>query len=224
MGLFKRLRDITMSTINDLLDKAEDPVKMVEQYLRDMADDIADAETAVARQIAVERKFKQQMDETADLVEKRQQQAEMAIMANNDELARRTLQDKKEQQEKLDSFTEQYNIAKQNADMLRNQLTEMRDEFNKMKNKKELLIARHEAAKAQKSINQAMSGIGNDSTARGMERMEQRVMQLEAEAQASGELYNSSKSLDKELKELEMNSVDDELAALKAKLGKTSDN
>lgn len=221
MSLFKRLRDITMSRINDLLDKAEDPVKMAEQYLRDMADDIADAETAVARQIAVEKKFKQQMEETQELVDKRQQQAEMAIMADNEELARRTLADKKEQQEKLNTYTEQYQIAKQNADTLRAQLTEMKNEFNKMKNKKDLLVARHEAAKAQKTINQAISGIGNNTASRGMERMEDKVRQMEAEAQASGELYSSSKTLDQELKELEKSAIDDELAALKAKLGKS---
>lgn len=220
MGLFKRLRDITMASINDMLDKVEDPVKMLEQYLRDMSEDITDAEAAVAKQIAVEKRFKQQMDEAEELVAKRQQQAETAVLAGNDELARKALVDKNEQQAKLDGFTQQYTVAKQHADTLRAQLTEMKEEFNKLKNKKDLLIARAEAAKAQKSINQTMSGFGVDNAAKGFERMENKVLQMEAEAQASGELRGSSKSLDDEFKALETNAVEDELAALKAKLNK----
>lgn len=218
MGLFKRLRDITMATINDLLDKAEDPVKMLEQYLRDMEADIIDAEAAVAKQIAIEKRFKQQMDEARELVEKRQQQAEKAVLAGNDELAKKALMDKKEQQAKLDSFTEQYITAKGQADLLREQLAQMKDEYNKLKNKKDLLVARAEAAKAQKSINQAMSGFGTNNAARGFERMENKVLQLEAEAQASAELRSKNKSLDDEFAALENHDVDDELAALKEKL------
>lgn len=220
MGLFKRLRDITLASINDLLDKAEDPVKMLEQYLRDMGDDITDAEAAVAKQIAVEKRFKQQMDDAADVVEKRQQQAEKAVLAGNDELAKKALVDKAEQQQLLDGYTQQYTIAKQHADQLRAQLSEMKEEYTKLKNKKDLLIARADAAKAQKSINQAMSGFGTDNAAKGFERMENKVLQMEAEAQASTELRGSNKSLDDEFKALEANDVDDELAALKAKLNK----
>lgn len=218
MGLFKRLRDITMATINDLLDKAEDPVKMLEQYLRDMEADITDAEAAVAKQIAIEKRFKQQLDETRELVEKRQQQAEKAVLAGNDELAKKALMDKKEQQAKLDSLTQQYATAKGQADLLREQLNQMKDEYNKLKNKKDLLIARAEAAKAQKSINQAMSGFGANNAAKGFERMENKVLQMEAEAQASSELRSANKTLDDEFAALEKSDVDDELAALKAKL------
>jgi phage shock protein A len=219
MGIFKRLRDLTAASINDLLDKAEDPVKMLNQFLRDMEEDIVDAEAAVAKQIAVEKKFKQQYEEAEEMVEKRQQQAEKAIEQNNEDLARRALQDKKEHQARCDEMKRQYDIAKENADRLRSQLGEMRDEFNKMKNKKDLLVARAEAAKAQKSINQAMSGFGKDNAAKGFDRMTEKVMQMEAEAQASDELRSANRSLDDELDKLSHNDgVEDELAALKAKV------
>ncbi|WP_166242138.1 PspA/IM30 family protein [Paenibacillus turpanensis] len=219
MGIFKRLRDMTMASINDLLDKAEDPIKMLNQYLRDMQDDIQDAEIAVAKQIAIEKKFKQQKEEAAEMVDKRAQQAMTALEQGNEDLARRALQDKKEHQARLDEMTRQYDIAKANADQLRAQLQEMKDEFTKMKNKKDLLVARAEAAKAQKSINQAMSGFGKDNAAKGFDRMSEKVMQLEAEAEASKELRSESKSLDDEFASLKTNDgIDDELAALKAQL------
>jgi len=219
MGIFKRLRDLTMASINDLLDKAEDPVKMLNQFLRDMEEDIQEAEVAVAKQIAVEKKFKQQYEEAQEMVAKREEQAMKALEAGNEDLARRALQDKKEHQERYDEMKRQYETAKANADQLRSQLQEMKDEFNKMKNKKDILVARAEAAKAQKQINQTMSGFGTDNAAKGFERMNEKVLQLEAEAEASNELKSSGKSLDDELEQLGKNDgVDDELAALKAKL------
>ncbi|MFK7695616.1 PspA/IM30 family protein [Paenibacillus sp. HJGM_3] len=219
MGIFKRLRDMTMASINDLLDKAEDPVKMLNQFLRDMEEDILEAEAAVAKQIAIEKKFKQQVEELEELVARREEQALKALEQNNEDLARRALQDKKEQQAKLDDFKSQHTVAKTNADRLRSQLDEMKDEFGKMKNKKDTLVARAEAAKAQKHINQAMSGFGTDNAAKGFDRMTEKVLQMEAEAQASDELRSSSRSLDDELKQLDKSGgVEDEMAALRAKL------
>ncbi|MFC0211463.1 PspA/IM30 family protein [Paenibacillus chartarius] len=219
MGIFKRLRDLTAATINDLLDKAEDPVKMLNQFLRDMEEDIVEAESAVAKQIAIEKKFQQQYLEAEEMVQKREEQALKALEQGNEDLARRALQDKKEHQARYDELKRQYDIAKANADKLRDQLGEMKDEFTKMKNKRELLVARAEAAKAQKQINQAISGFGVDNGAKGFSRMEEKVLQMEAEAQASGELVSKNRSLDDELEKLNKNDgVDDELAALRAKL------
>ncbi|MED4602128.1 PspA/IM30 family protein [Paenibacillus validus] len=219
MGIFKRLRDLTMASINDLLDKAEDPVKMLNQFLRDMEEDILEAETAVAKQIAIEKKFKQQYEEALEMVQKREEQALKALESGNEDLARRALQDKKEHQARYDEMKAQFDTAKANADRLRGQLAEMKNEFGKLKSKKEVLVARAEAAKAQKQINQAMSGFGTDNAAKGFDRMSEKVLQLEAEAEASNELRGKNKSLDDELDALGKNDgVEDELAALRAKL------
>jgi phage shock protein A len=219
MGIFKRLRDMTMASINDLLDKAEDPVKMLNQFLRDMEADIQEAEIAVAKQIAVEKKFKQQYEEAGEMVSKREEQAIRALEAGNEDLARRALEDKKDHQTRHDEMKTQYDIAKSNADQLRGQLVEMKDELTKMKSKRDTLVARAEAAKAQKQINQAMSGIGTDNAAKGFDRMTEKVLQMEAEAEASKELRSSGKSLDDELNKLGKGSgVEDELAAMKARL------
>jgi len=223
MALFKRLRDLTMSNINAMLDKAEDPVKMLDQYLRDMEQDIQDAEVAVAKQIAIEKKLKQQFEEAQDLVGKREAQAIQALEAGNEDLARRALVDKRTVAEKAADYKSQYESAKASADNLRERLGEMKDQFGQMRNKRDTLKARAESAKAQKQINQAMSGFGTDNAAKGFRRMEEKVLQLEAEAEASEEIRGSSRSLDDEFKELQKNNtsaVDAELEALKAKLNK----
>lgn len=221
MGLFKRLRDISLANINAMLDRVEDPVKLLDQYLRDMEEDLQDAEEAVAKAIAVEKKLKAQFEEAQSLAEKRAKQAEEAVLAGNDDLARRALADKREQEAKAKDFQNQYQTAKANADALREKLAEMKEEIGKMRNKRDTLVARAQAAKAQKEISQAMSGIGSDGAMRGFQRMEDKVLQLEAEAEASGEVYKKERSLDDEFNELRRNAdVEDELAALKAKLNK----
>ena len=218
MGIFKRIRDISLATMNELIDKAEDPVMMLNQYLRDMEKDIADAEVSVAKQIAIEKRFKQQFEEATELVEKRAEQAIKALEAGNEDLARRTLLDKKEQQQKVEEYKEQFENARSNAEQLRNQLQEMKEEFSKLKNKKETLISRVEAAKAKKQMNHAMKNIGKDNAAKGFDRMTEKVLQMEAEAEASESFIHTNRTLDDELKSLGDSDVEAELEALKAKL------
>lgn len=218
MALFKRIRDITSASVNDMLDKAEDPVKMINQFLRDMESDIADAEVSVSKQIAMEKRFKEQRDEAAALVEKRQEQAMKALELGNEELARKALQDKKDQQERLDTFTQEHDKALVLSDDLRHKLDEMKDEYTKMKGRREMLVARADAAKVQTQINHTMGSFNSDSASRGFARMEEKVMQMEAQAEASNELHGGGrKSLDDEFKSLD-SGVEDELAALKAKM------
>jgi len=221
MAMFKRIRDITAASVNDMLDKAEDPVKMINQFLRDMEEDISDAEVSVAKQIAMEKRFHEQRDEALALVAKRQEQAEKAIELGNEELARKALQDKKDQQERADTFSHEYDKAKAMSDDLRHKLDQMKDEFGKMKGRREMLVARADSAKVEKNINRAMGSFNSDSASRGFARMEEKVAQMEAEAEASGELRGSHKSLDDEFKTLD-SGVEDELAALKAKMAQKS--
>ncbi|QDP40858.1 PspA/IM30 family protein [Radiobacillus deserti] len=217
---FKRVSTVVSSELNAMLDKAEDPVKMLDQFMRDMESDIREVESSVAKQIANEKMLKRKYEDALSIVEKRQDQAEKAIEAGNDDLARRALEDKKDHQEQADSFQASWERAKADADTLRSKLDEMKKEYQEMKLKKDSLKARAETAKTKTKINRSMSSIGNDESKRGFERMEEKVMQFEAEAETSEDLSAASKSLDDEFEALEDNGVDDELAALKKKLGK----
>ncbi|PPQ47911.1 phage shock protein A [Paenibacillus peoriae] len=215
MSIFKRLRDLTMSNINAIIDKAEDPIKMTDQYIRDMQEDLEDAEKAVAAQIAIEKRFKQQYEEQAALVKKREEQAHTAAKAQNVDLARRALEEKKSAEQKMNEFKAGYEQNKAAADNLRGKLDEMRRQLTEMKNKRETLVARYNAAKAQTEINKAMNGFSSDTATAGLKRMEEKMLQAEARAEASNEMSSKEKSLDEEFKELDKKSaVDDELAAL----------
>ncbi|MNW39189.1 hypothetical protein D3C74_162750 [compost metagenome] len=215
MSIFKRLRDLTMSNINALIDKAEDPIKLTDQYIRDMQEDLEDAEKAVAAQIAIEKKFKLLYEEQEALVKKRTEQAHTAAQAQNVDLARRALEEKKAAETKMNEYKVNYDSNKTSADQLRAKLEEMRKQLTEMKNKRETLVARYNAAKAQTEINKAMTGFSSDSAASGLKRMEDKMLQMEAQAEASNELNANSASLDDEFEKLGKDkAVEDELAAL----------
>ncbi|WP_270179576.1 PspA/IM30 family protein [Alkalihalobacillus sp. CinArs1] len=219
--MFKRVKTLMSSELNAALDKAEDPVKMLEQFMRDMEADIREAETAVAKQIANEKMLKKKWDDANAMVEKRQEQAVKALEADNDELAKRALEDKKDHQAKAETMKESYERAKADADSLRSKLDEMKEEHRQMKLKKDSLKARAESAKTKTKINRAMSSVGSDDSKRGFERMEEKVLQYEAEAETSEDMRSADRSLDDELDALDKNNgIDDELAELKKKMGK----
>ncbi|AIC92815.1 MULTISPECIES: PspA/IM30 family protein [Shouchella] len=216
---FNRVRTIVSSELNSMLNKAEDPGKMLDQYLLDMEKDISEVEAAVAKQIANEKMLKKQADEAAELVSKREEQAMRALESGDEDLARRVLEDKNKHVGQRDALQESHAESARLSEELKDKLREMKDEYRDMNMKKDSLKARSESAKARAKVNESLSSIGNSGARGGFNRMEEKVMRQEAEADAKGELRSANKSLDDELAALDKSSgVDDELAALKAKL------
>lgn len=217
MGLFKRVSDNIRANLNSLLDKAEDPEIMLDQYLRDMEADIVDAEAAVARQLAAAWKFKAQLDEALATVEKREAQAIEAMKKAREDLARKALEDKKEKTAKAEDYRLQYEKCSSMTEQLRAELKEMKKEYENLRVKRDTLVARVQSAKVQKEIYGAMSGFGKDSARRNFDRMEDKVLRMEAEAQVAGDL--KEKSLDREFELLDDNQdIERELVAIKENL------
>lgn len=222
MSVFKRLFRIGQANVNSALDKMEDPVKMIDQILRELDADVAKVTAAVTTQIAVEKRFERELKEAEELVAKRDQQARQALAAGDEGLAREALADKKRQTEKRDSLQASHAQAKANSDKLRKQLQEMKDKVQEMKTQRGTLIAQAEAAKAQQRINQTMSGIGTEDLGATFTKMEEKIKQMRDQADAAHELANEGKALDDRLAELQKGSkdleIDDELEALKAEM------
>ncbi|WP_059105617.1 PspA/IM30 family protein [Shouchella shacheensis] len=215
---FNRVRTIISSELNSLLNKAEDPGKMLNQFIKDMEQDIFEVETAIAKQLSNKKLVEKQYENVAALVIKREQQAMKALKSGDEGLARRVLEDKQKQQDQADSLRLTVEEAERLSEELKEKLREMKDEYQEMKMKRRSLTTRSESAKARMKVNQSLSSVG-DGAKNGFERMEEKVLQHEAEAESSDELRNANKSLDVELSTLESASgVDKELAAMKAKL------
>lgn len=216
MSIFRRLRDLTVASVNDALDSMEDPVVMLNQYMRDMEVEIGQVEVAVARQVALEKKFRQQWEEANALVEKRDRQVKLALAEGEDELARRALADKKQFEARALEYDQLYLTASEAATQMREKLNELKEEFYKMRAKRFTLMARAQVARTQKQVNHAVVGIGTQTAGRGFARMEEKVIRMEAEAQMSGQWRQPSYGLENALSELEKDELDAELASIKA--------
>src|SRR5699024_10553915 len=164
---FKRVSTVVSSELNAMLDKAEDPVKMLDQFIRDMESDIREVESAVAKQIANEKMLKRKADDAQAKVEKRQKQAEQAVEAGDDDLAKRAIEDKAEQEKQAELLQTSWEQASKDSQELRTKLDEMKKEYKQMKLKKDSLQARAESAKTKAKMNRTMSTISSDESKKG---------------------------------------------------------
>lgn len=217
--LFKRVKTIVSSEMNALIDKAEDPVLLVDQYLRDMSKEVQDMEKATAKMMAEEKLVGKKVADLKELISKRESQAMEALKSDREDLAKRALEDKARLQTELGHLDVLHTQSLQRVVEFKEKLAVMRSEYRNMEMKRDTLKARALSAKARKSVNAAMSSTNSDSASKGFQRMEEKVLQYEAEAETSEDLYSVGKSLDQELSELNRESeLDLEMQRLKEQL------
>jgi phage shock protein A len=223
MGIFSRISSLFKSNINDLISKAEDPEKMLNQVVLDMQNQLVEAKKQVAVSIADQKRLEKQRDEQSDLAQEWERKAMLAVRAGDENLAREALKRKGEHEGQLAEFTKQAQLQKDAVDKLKDQLRNLNDKIEEAKRKKNILIARQKRAEAQKTIQSTMSGLSDTGAFDTFDRMAQKVDQIEAEAEAHTELGQelTGDTLQQKFKALETSGAgtDDALAALKVKMG-----
>jgi len=223
MGLFSRIGTLFKSNLNDVISKAEDPEKMLNQVVLDMQNQLVEAKRQVAVSIADQKRLEKQRDEQGDLAQEWERKAMLAVRSNDEPLAREALKRKAEHDSQFAEFGKQAQLQKDAVDKLKDQLRALNDKIEEAKRKKNILIARQKRAEAQKTIQGTMSGLSDTGAFDTFERMSQKVDQIEAEAEATTDLGNelTGDTLAQKFKALEVGpaSQDNALAELKAKMG-----
>lgn len=221
MAIFSRIGTLLKSNVNDLISKAEDPEKMLNQMLIDMQQQLVEAKKQVAVAIADEKRLQKQFDNERTLAVEWEKKAMLAVKAGNDDLAKQALGRKQEHEKLAMGYQQQWQAQKAAVDQLKSALQGLNSKIEEAKRKKNLLIARAKRAEAQRAIADTMDGLSSTSAFDTMSRMEEKIDKMEAEAAATYELAEtaSGDQLEQQFKELEVESHDDALAALKAKMG-----
>lgn len=227
-GILSRFKDIMSSNINALLDKVEDPMKMIDQYLRNLESDLGKVKAETAAVMAEETKSKRELDECTDSINKMQTYAEKALLSGNEADARTFLSKKGELNNKLISLQQTYDMAKENSTKMREMHDKLIKDISQLNTRRDELKAKMAVANTQEKLNKVGSSvngaIGNMSK---FDEMEAKINKKLDTANAMAELNNSQKEeniedliakYDNETKNTS-SEIDDELSELKSKLG-----
>jgi len=217
MGLFDRISRLFRANVNDLVSKAEDPEKILEQAVIDMQEDLVKLRQAVARVIAEQKRSEQQYNQNQEEANKWQQRAQLALSKGDETLARDALVRKKTHTDTAAIFKTQLEQQTTQVETLKRSLVSLESKIQEAKTKKTMLQARSQAAKATEQLQNTLGNMSTGSTTSAFERMENKVLQAEARSQAAGELAGTN--LELQFAQLEgAGEVDYELAQMKAAL------
>ena len=216
MGVFERISRIIRSNISDLLDRAEDPEKVLQQIMVDMQQDLREAKLHVAAAIRDQKKLETRYQENLDLADRWEKRAISAVEEGDDALAKEALRRKRNFEQLAKGYREQLEEQTRSVKLLKTSLAALEAKIEEARRRKDLLIARQKRAQAQKAISESMNGMSKSSALAVLERMEGKVKAAEIHAEAIAEL--EAESLEARFARLDNEDVDDELAKLKAKL------
>ncbi len=224
MGILKRFKDIMSANINALLDKAEDPEKMIDQYMRDMQEDLRKVKSETATVMAEEQRCKRQLDECDAEIAKMQNYAEKALVAGNEADAMKFLEKKNQLVQKQVPLQQAYDAAAANSAKMRQLHDKLTKDVSELNARRDAIKAKVQVAKTQEKMNKMMGSVDNAAgSMAAFERMEAKADAMLDKANAMSELNSiggdSIDDLASKYDAAPSADVQDELAALKAKMG-----
>jgi phage shock protein A len=216
MGMLDRIGTLLRANINDLIDRAEDPEKVIKQLLMDMNNQLLQVKTQVAASIADEKNLRKRWEDNQTKANEWERKAELAIERGSDDLAREALTRRNTFQQTADGFKEQYEQQAAQVAQLKDALSSLEAKITEANTKKDLLIARSRRAKTETTIRTTLTGLDSNNALTSFGRMEEKVAMEEAKASALAEL--DSDTVEERFALMEQESeVDKQLAAMKAK-------
>ena len=225
MSLFSKFSTMIRSNINDLISRAENPEKMLNQIILDMRDQLAKSKREVASAIADERKLKTQLEGERKQVRDWEQRAVLAINEGRDDLAKQALFRQQEHADRAAVLEGTWQAQADETEKLKGSLRQLNDKIEEAKRKRNLLVAKQKRAQAQRRIHDTMSGLSDTSAFDAFNRMADKIEEEERRNLAQAEVNEAltGDTLETEFLRLESGSsdagVDDQLVALKARMG-----
>ncbi|CDI50017.1 PspA/IM30 family protein [Clostridium tetani] len=223
MGILTRFKDIMSSNINSLLDKVEDPKKMVDQYLRNLNSDLAKVKAETASIMAEDQRAKRVLDECTLEINKMESYAIKALEAGSEDDARKFLEKRTALTAKKTELKEAYNLAYSNSTRMKEMHDKLVSDINGLEARKSTIKGKMSVARTQDRINKIDLSVNSaNKSISAFDRMEEKANKILDEANAMAELNSTPKDDIKDLinKYDNNTNIDDELAALKKKLNK----
>jgi phage shock protein A len=216
MGLFDRIGRLVRANLNSLISSAEDPEKILEQTVLDMQNDLIQLRQAVAQAIATQKRTERQAGQSLATAEEWYRRAQLALQKGDDTLAREALTRRKSYQDTAETLQAQVQQQSGIVLQMKQNMVKLESKLADAKTKKDMYIARARSAKASEKLNEMMGRVGTGSAMAAFERMEEKVLQLEARSEAIAEL--SVDAVERQFQALESGNdeIDAELAAMKA--------
>lgn len=222
MGILSRFTDIMKANINELLDRCEDPSKMIDQTLRDLNEDLAKVKKETASVMADEKRAKRELDECDAEIKKYEDLAKKAITAGNDGDAKKFIEKKQMLESNRVGLNEAYTVTHSNAEKMTQMYNKLVSDIEILEGRRNVIKAKVSTAKAQERMNKMTNGMNTSASMKAFERMEAKADKMLDSAMAEAELNSKgTKSFDDLEKKYTSGSasVDEELARLKAELG-----
>ncbi len=223
MSIFQKISTLFRSNINDLIARAENPEKMLNQIILDMRDQLAKAKREVAAAIADERKLRAQLDDEEKQARDWERRAMLAVREGRDDLAKQALLRHQEHADRAASLDQTWQAQSTETEKLKASLKQLNDRIEEAKRKRNLLIAKQKRAQAQKRIHETMSGLSDSSAFDAFNRMAEKIEESERRSLAAAEVSEALRgdTLEDEFKQLESGDagMDARLLALKREMG-----
>jgi phage shock protein A len=218
MALLERVSTLVRANLNDLIDKAEHPEKMIKQVILDMHNQLLQVKTQVAIAIADQHLLEKRRKENEDKVAEWMRKAELAVDKKQDDLARAALERVESYRELTDGFAQQVTDQKAQVENLKTALRQLEQKLTEAQAKADLLIAQHRRARAVDKASDAKMAAGNGSSAAAFDRLKRKVAHSEALSQAKSEI--ATDNMEERLAALEKEDrIEQLLVELKTKRG-----